>query len=176
MTLTSNNADNAADTKAVDLSRVTIGIGANLGNAQETVEQTIQLLCKKNEFNDAAFSSIYKSAPIDSSGPDYFNAVLTADTTLSAPQVLSLLQNIERDAGRERPYKNAPRSLDLDLLLYDTLQMDSPILTLPHPRMHLRAFVLMPLAEIAPDAIIPGIGPVSELLDSVADQSVVAVA
>ena len=93
-------------------------------------------------------SSLYLSAPIQAQGPDFVNAVVALQTQLSAPDLLSALQSIEVLAGRERPYPNAPRTLDLDLLLYGQAQMDSPALTLPHPRMRQRAFVMTPLAEL----------------------------
>jgi len=98
-------------------------------------------------------SSLYQTAPIDSSGPDYLNAVAEVSTTLTAPGLLRALQAIENAAGRERPYRNAPRTLDLDLLLYGSARIDSPELTVPHPRMWERAFVLVPLAEMAPDLV-----------------------
>jgi 2-amino-4-hydroxy-6-hydroxymethyldihydropteridine diphosphokinase len=97
-----------------------------------------------------AASPLYRSAPVDSSGPDYINAVLQISTRLSAPALLAQLHQLERGAGRERPYRNAPRTLDLDLLLYGAARIDSPTLTVPHPRMRQRAFVLRPLADIAP--------------------------
>jgi 2-amino-4-hydroxy-6-hydroxymethyldihydropteridine diphosphokinase len=96
---------------------------------------------------------LYASAPIDSSGPDYINAVVAVQTLLTAPQLLVQLQSIETQAGRERPYRNAPRTLDLDLLLYGQACIQSPALTVPHPRMWERAFVVLPLAEIAPDRV-----------------------
>jgi len=111
-----------------------------------------------------AQSSFYRSAPIDSSGPDYVNAVVQLQTNLIAPELLAQLQTIEQGAGRERPYRNAPRTLDLDLLLFGDASIQSPSLTLPHPRMWQRAFVLLPLAEIAPALVS------AALLDSVKDQ------
>ena len=98
-------------------------------------------------------SSLYRTAPIDSSGPDYVNAVVALQTLLTAPALLTALQGIENEAGRERPYRNAPRLLDLDILLYGQATISSAILTVPHPRMYERAFVLIPLAEIAPDQV-----------------------
>jgi 2-amino-4-hydroxy-6-hydroxymethyldihydropteridine diphosphokinase len=86
-------------------------------------------------------------------GEDYFNAVAELDTGLTAPGLLNHLQQIEQQAGRERPYRNAPRTLDLDLLLYGSGRIDSVRLTVPHPRMAQRAFVLVPLAEIAPGLV-----------------------
>ena len=98
-------------------------------------------------------SSLYRTAPIDSSGPDYVNAVVALQTLLTAPALLTALQGIENEAGRERPYRNAPRLLDLDILLYGQATISSALLTVPHPRMYERAFVLIPLAEIAPDQV-----------------------
>jgi 2-amino-4-hydroxy-6-hydroxymethyldihydropteridine diphosphokinase len=100
-------------------------------------------------------SGLYRSAPVDSSGPNYINAVVEVATILTAPRLLASLQAIEQAAGRERPYVNAPRTLDLDLLLYGSGGIASPRLTLPHPRMWGRAFVLLPLHEIAP-RLVPG--------------------
>jgi 2-amino-4-hydroxy-6-hydroxymethyldihydropteridine diphosphokinase len=101
-------------------------------------------------------SSLYRTAPVDSSGPDYFNAVAEIATTLTAPDLLTALQAIEQGAGRERPYRNAPRTLDLDLLLYGSARIHSATLTVPHPRMGTRAFVLVPLHEIAPSLVTDG--------------------
>jgi 2-amino-4-hydroxy-6-hydroxymethyldihydropteridine diphosphokinase len=102
-----------------------------------------------------ARSSLYRSAPFEASGPDFINAVAALDTGLDAPGLLAAMQQIELDAGRERPYRNAPRTLDLDLLLYGSVVLETPALTLPHPRMQQRAFVLLPLAEIAPALVSP---------------------
>ncbi len=102
-----------------------------------------------------ACSSLYRTAPIESHGPDYINAVVAISTALTAPDLLRMLQKLEHAAGRERPYRNAPRTLDLDLLIYGEASIDSPLLTVPHPRMFERAFVLQPLAEIAPLRVTP---------------------
>jgi 2-amino-4-hydroxy-6-hydroxymethyldihydropteridine diphosphokinase len=118
-------------------------------------------------------SPLYRTAPIDSSGDDYVNAVAALETTLSPHALLAALLDIEQAHGRERPYRNAPRTLDLDLLLYGSeVVQDFPTLILPHPRMHERAFVLVPLAEIAPDAVIPGHGTAAALCAGVADQAI----
>jgi 2-amino-4-hydroxy-6-hydroxymethyldihydropteridine diphosphokinase len=100
-------------------------------------------------------SSLYRSAPVDAGGPDYINAVVEIRTALTAPGLLAQLQRIELGAGRTRPFRNAPRTLDLDLLLYGSGSIASERLTVPHPRMQERAFVLLPLAEIAPQAVPP---------------------
>ena len=127
-----------------------IGIGANLGDAQTTVLQAIQDIRALPGATVLRASSLYRTAPVDSSGPDYINAVVEISTTLDAQALLAQLQAIENKAGRARPYRNAPRTLDLDILLYGDLAINSPTLVLPHPRMNERAFVLVPLAEIAP--------------------------
>ena len=127
-----------------------IALGANLGNAMHTVESAIQTLGSLPTTTLGKVSSLYRTAPIDSSGPDYINAVVQVFTQFSAPKLLEQLKKLEQIAGRERPYKNAPRTLDLDILLYGSAHIDSPGLTVPHPRMWQRAFVLQPLSEIAP--------------------------
>lgn len=126
-----------------------IGVGANLGDALETVRRAIADISELPAVQILSVSSLYRSAPVDASGPDYVNAVLAADTTLSAWDLLAKLQTLEQSAGRERPYRNAPRTLDLDLLLYGDAEIRTPELTVPHPRMWERAFVVMPLQEIA---------------------------
>ena len=130
-----------------------IGIGANLGDAQKAVRQAIEDLCHVPGVQLLTASSLYRTAPIDSSGPDYINAVAAVSTTLTAPALLTCLQCLEQGAGRERPYRNAPRTLDLDLLLYGDARIASANLTAPHPRMWERAFVVIPLAEIAPQMV-----------------------
>ena len=132
---------------------VYVALGANLGDAAQTLRDALQALGRRPGLRLLKASSLYRTAPVDSSGPDYLNAVAEVATTLSAPALLAALQAIECDAGRERPYRNAPRTLDLDLLLYGSARIDSPDLTVPHPRMWARAFVLVPLAEIAPTLV-----------------------
>ena len=128
----------------------TIGLGANLGDARQAVQDAMLAIAAFEHCQLRAASPLYRSAPVDSSGPDYFNAVMQISTRLTAPDLLVRLHQLERGAGRERPYRNAPRTLDLDILRYGTARIDSPTLTVPHPRMHQRAFVLRPLADIAP--------------------------
>jgi 2-amino-4-hydroxy-6-hydroxymethyldihydropteridine diphosphokinase len=130
-----------------------IALGANLGD-------TVASLCKAmSDLADLAGvclvrrSSLYRTAPFESSGPDYLNAVVEITTCLTAPNLLTKLQALERAAGRERTYRNAPRTLDLDILIYGEARIDSATLTIPHPRMSERAFVLVPLAEIAPQMV-----------------------
>lgn len=127
-----------------------VALGANLGDARRTIRQALLALDHLPQTRLVRASSLYRTAPIDSSGPDYINAVAEVATTLDPQALLAELQRLELAAGRERPYLNAPRTLDLDILLYDDLRLDSPTLTIPHPRMATRAFVLVPLTEIAP--------------------------
>jgi 2-amino-4-hydroxy-6-hydroxymethyldihydropteridine diphosphokinase len=127
-----------------------VGLGANLGDAAQAVRGAIDSIAAIPDTLVTKRSSLYRSAPVDSSGPDYVNAVVEVSTRLDALALLSQLQAIEQQAGRTRPYRNAPRTLDLDLLLYGTADIASERLTVPHPRMNERAFVLLPLAEIAP--------------------------
>lgn len=145
-------------------------MGANLGAAAITLRAALDSLARLPGNRLLGCSSLYRTAPIDSGGPDYLNAVAVLGTSLSAQTLLEALLGIEAAHGRQRPYPNAPRTLDLDLLLVGAQQRSTPRLTLPHPRLHLRAFVLRPLAEVAPDLVVPGRGPVSELLDGVRGQ------
>jgi 2-amino-4-hydroxy-6-hydroxymethyldihydropteridine diphosphokinase len=149
-----------------------IGLGANLGDARAALRAAVEALGALPQTSLLACSSVYRTAPIDSSGPDYFNAVAAVRTRLSPQVLLARLLAIELQHGRERPYRNAPRTLDLDLLLYGHETLDTPTLTLPHPRMHERAFVLLPLAEIAPQVHIPGRADLAALLRGVAGQRV----
>lgn len=131
-----------------------IGLGANLGDdPAAALGLAVQQLAGTPGITVTAQSSYYRTAPIDSSGPDYTNAVVEVRTSLTAPGLLDCLQGIEASAGRERPYRNAPRTLDLDVLLYGDAQVSSPTLEIPHPRMWQRAFVLLPLAEVAPQRV-----------------------
>ena len=130
-----------------------IALGANLGDALATVRQALADLGHLPQTQLAAASRLYRTAPHEALGPDFINAVARLETRLTAPELLDALQALENAAGRERPYLNAPRTLDLDILLYGDAQIDSPRLTIPHPRMLGRAFVLRPLADVAPDKV-----------------------
>jgi 2-amino-4-hydroxy-6-hydroxymethyldihydropteridine diphosphokinase len=132
-------------------SRAYVGLGANLGSdLLATLTQAAQALAALPGTRLVALSSAWRSAPVDAGGPDFLNAVAALETTLAPLELLDGLQAIEQAHGRERPYRNAPRTLDLDLLLYGDQVLDTPRLTLPHPRLGERAFVLRPLLEIAP--------------------------
>lgn len=150
--------------------RAFIGLGANLGEPLATLAAARAAIAAWPQGRVLACSSPWRSAPVDAGGPDYANAVLLLATPLGAPELLDALQALEQAHGRERPYVNAPRTLDLDLLLFDDLVLDTPRLTLPHPRLHQRAFVLRPLLEIAPAAAAPGLGPLAAHLPAVAAQ------
>lgn len=149
-----------------------IGIGANLGDASANVDDALARLGALGGARLLAASGKYRTAPIDSSGDDYINAVACIDTELDAPALLAALHGIELAHGRERPYRNAPRTLDLDILLYGDQRIDLPSLHVPHPRMLERAFVLVPLLEIAPDAVVPGRGPARDYLAAVSRQGI----
>lgn len=146
--------------------RVYVALGANLGDAAATLRDAIRWLADLPGTTVYAASSLYRTAPWEASGPDFINAVAALDTQLTAPDLLVCLHTLEARAGRERPYLNAPRTLDLDLLLYGSAGIDSPRLTVPHPRMWQRAFVLVPLAEVAPEWVTP------EDLQAVAGQQI----
>jgi 2-amino-4-hydroxy-6-hydroxymethyldihydropteridine diphosphokinase len=133
----------------------TLGVGANLGDPRAAVRKAIEDLAQLPSTVTVAVSSLYGSAPLDADGPDYVNAVVQVRTALSPGALLAALQAIEQQAGRERPYRNAPRTLDLDILLYGEHSVDREDLQIPHPRMWQRAFVVLPLAEIAPDLVSP---------------------
>jgi 2-amino-4-hydroxy-6-hydroxymethyldihydropteridine diphosphokinase len=143
-----------------------VALGANLGDAIGAIQEATQALAHTPGIGQVRASRLYRSAPVDASGPDFVNAVAELQTTLTAPDLLGALQGIETAAGRLRPYRHAPRTLDLDLLLYGSASVSSPRLTVPHPRMMQRAFVLRPLAELAPERV------ATEQLAAVADQAI----
>ncbi|MBT9457899.1 MAG: 2-amino-4-hydroxy-6-hydroxymethyldihydropteridine diphosphokinase [Burkholderiaceae bacterium] len=153
------------------MEKVFIGLGANLGDARITLDAALEALRNLPQSEWLGRSSIYRTAPVDASGPDYLNAVAALRTSLSPQDLLAALQAIEQAHGRERPYRNAPRTLDLDLLLYGGQVLDTPALQLPHPRMHQRAFVLAPLIEVEPGVEIPGQGAAAPLLAGLGDQA-----
>lgn len=148
-----------------------VGLGANLGEAVATVRQAARELTAAEGVGALRLSALYDTAPIDSSGPDYVNAVAEIRTVLAPLALLACLQAIEQAHGRLRPYRNAPRTLDLDLLWYDGRRLAGPTLIVPHPRMHERAFVLRPLLDLAPDLVLDQ-GPVAALLARCTDQAI----
>jgi 2-amino-4-hydroxy-6-hydroxymethyldihydropteridine diphosphokinase len=148
--------DSAPAAGEVRAARAFVGLGANLGEPGRAIAGAIRAIAALPGTRLVAVSSLYRSAPVDAAGPDFLNAVAQISTSLEPLALLRELQAIEQGEGRERPYRNAPRTLDLDLLLYDDLVLAGPVLELPHPRMHSRAFVLRPLAELDPTLRIPG--------------------
>jgi 2-amino-4-hydroxy-6-hydroxymethyldihydropteridine diphosphokinase len=149
-----------------------IGVGANLGFARDAVLNALADLERLPDTEFVQASSLYRSAPIDAEGPDFINAVAELETSLSAPDLLAYLWSLETQAGRVRTERNAPRTLDLDLLLYGQAIIKTKELIVPHPRMTERAFVLLPLLELDPEIEIPGAGPARELVEHVDDQDV----
>lgn len=151
-----------------------VALGANLGDPKATVLAAFAALANLPESRVARCSSLYRTAPVGIlSQPDFVNAVALLETTLAPEALLDALLDIEARFGRIRRERNGPRTLDLDLLLYDDIELDLPRLTLPHPRLHLRAFVLLPLAEVAPELAIPRRGSVAAWLPAVANQGIV---
>lgn len=148
-----------------------IGLGANLGDPRKTLAEALAEIAATPGVHRCVASSLFGSVPVDAAGPEFVNAVARIDTDLTPLALLDALQAIENRHGRTRPHRNAPRTLDLDLLLYDALRMESPRLTLPHPRMHSRAFVLAPLGELAPGLQLPQ-GSVETLLAQCAGQEI----
>ena len=151
-----------------------IGLGANLGDPRAQLQAALEALSQLPGTELAAHSSLWHSAPVGyADQPPFVNAVARLRTRLDADALLDALQGIEAAHGRTRSFANAPRTLDLDLLLYGQETRDTARLTLPHPRMHARAFVLRPLSEIDPHLDVPGHGPVAGLLAGVALQDCV---
>lgn len=152
------------------MTRAFIALGSNLAEPIEQVNNAFAALEKIPQTRVIKQSSLYKTAPIDCPQvsdeivPDFINAVAEVETTLSPEALLDAIHAIENAAGRLRPYINAPRVLDCDLLLYENVVQNTNKLTLPHPRMHLRGFVLLPLFEIAPQLILPNHGKIATLM------------
>ena len=151
--------------------QVFIALGSNLEDPVFQVRKAFDEIAILPECNLLSCSSLYRSAPIGKCDqPDFINAVVQIETTLSPYNLLKALLQIEQNHGRVRRLPNGPRTLDLDILMYDKLECNKHNLILPHPRMHQRAFVLKPLMEISKDCFIPGRGAVAELLSACAEQ------
>jgi 2-amino-4-hydroxy-6-hydroxymethyldihydropteridine diphosphokinase len=149
-----------------------LGLGANLGDARQTLKDAVVCLAQQRTIAVLGKSSLYRTAPVDAVGDDYYNCVVKIDTTLTARELLALCHKVEHHFGRERPYRNAPRTLDLDILLYGDDAIDEPDLIVPHPRLTDRAFTLVPLVEIDPSLAIPARGRAATFLPAVADQRI----
>lgn len=138
--------------------RAFIGLGANLGDPRRSVEEALAEIAALPQTRLLRRSSLYRTAPVEAGGPDYVNAVAEVETVLAPLELLRALLAIEEAHGRRRSVRNAPRTLDLDLLLHGDTTVETPELTLPHPRLHQRAFVLEPLLEVAPGLVVDGLG------------------
>ena len=150
-----------------------VALGANLADPVMQVRHAVAALAQLPESRLLRTSSLYRTQPVGIAGqPDFINAVAALETTLTPHALLQALLDQETQFGRRRDYRHAPRTLDLDLLLYDAVKVDTPALQLPHPRMHLRAFVLAPLVEIAPDCALPGRGTAAAWLPAVSMQRI----
>ncbi len=149
-----------------------IGLGSNLGDAIDNVTRAMTRLAAMPMSKLDLQSSLFCSAPVDAEGDDFVNAVVRLQTGLTAFDLLCELQQIESDFGRERPYVNAPRTLDLDILLYGDQIINSAALVVPHPRLAQRAFALIPLLQIEPFATIPGLGPAHSFVPDVVHQKI----
>jgi 2-amino-4-hydroxy-6-hydroxymethyldihydropteridine diphosphokinase len=150
-----------------------IALGANLGDPVATVLAAFGALANLNESRVVHTSSLYRTTPVgNTEQPEFINAVAALETTLAPEELLDALLEVEQRFGRIRAEKNGPRTLDLDLLLYNDLELELPRLTLPHPRLHLRAFVLLPLAEISPKMPLPRRGTIAAWLPAVANQGI----
>lgn len=151
--------------------RAYVGLGANLGDSAATLRQVLTQLEATRGVTAVTASPFYRSAPVDAAGPDFINAVAAVDTVLAPLDLLDVLQALENEHGRLRPYRNAPRTLDLDLLLHGDARLDHERLILPHHRMHLRAFVLLPLRDLAPGLALQG-QPLDAWIDAIHDQPI----
>ena len=151
--------------------RAFIGLGSNMVNPSSQVRQAMQSIDQLPETRVLARSSLYRSAPVGYlEQPDFINAVVQVETELAPRDLLQALLELEQQQGRTREFLNSPRTLDLDVLLYDDLQHHEHGLTVPHPQMHKRAFVLLPLLEIAPECVIPGVGAAQMAMKQCGDQ------
>lgn len=148
-----------------------VGLGSNLGDSADQLQLALSCIAGLPGTRLVAQSSLYRSAPVGFlDQPDFVNAVAKIETRLTPQDLLAAMLHIEQHHGRERTFVNAPRTLDLDVLLYDDVRMHEQGLTLPHPEMHRRAFVLLPLLEIAPDCAIPGVGKAESAMQGCLDQ------
>jgi len=136
--------------------RAMVGLGSNLGDRLANLQRAVDLLAEREGVRVIRTSRIYETAPVGPPQPDYLNSVTELETTLSARELLEACLGVEREMGRERAERWGPRVIDLDLLTYGREEIDEPGLTVPHPRMHERAFVLVPLLELDSEPMLPG--------------------
>jgi 2-amino-4-hydroxy-6-hydroxymethyldihydropteridine diphosphokinase len=154
------------------MARAFIGFGGNIGDTRQLITDAIVCLALRTELQVVAKSCFYQSAPVEATGGDYINAVIEIETELSPYGLLHVCQTIEQEFGRERPYANAPRTLDLDILSFEGVTQNETELMLPHPRIIERSFVLLPLLEIAPDIFLPNWGELKSYLPKLAHQRI----
>lgn len=154
------------------MAKVFLGLGGNLGDAKQTLKDAIICLAQNPHVEVISRSCYYKSAPIDATGDDFVNSVIAITTNLNPLTLLKLCQSVEDSFGRERPFPNAPRTIDIDILTYDKEEHNLPELTIPHPRMTERLFVLLPLLEIEPEINLPGFGPLKDLIAGLSNQRI----
>ena len=158
------------------MSKIYIALGSNLDEPSEQIYKAINSIDAVDDLSVTHISSLYKTKPIGKiDQPDFINAVIEVEGDISPENLHAALQDIETKAGRIRKELNEPRTLDLDILLIDDLIMKTKKLTIPHPRMHQRQFVIVPLFEINPKLNIPGIGPINKILKMIPDQGVVKI-
>ena len=158
------------------MSKIYIALGSNLEEPSQQIYKAINLIDAIDKLSVTDKSSLYKTKPIGKiDQPDFINAAIEVEGNISPENLHAALQNIETQAGRIRIELNEPRTLDLDILLIDDLIMKTKKLTIPHPRMHQRQFVIVPLFEINQELNIPGIGSIDEILKSIPDQGVVKI-
>ena len=154
------------------MAKAFIGFGGNIGDTRQLITDAIVCLAQRSELHILAKSCFYQSAPVEALGGDYINAVIEIETQLTPYGLLHVCQAIEQEFGRERPYANAPRTLDLDILSYEGVTQNETELMLPHPKIIERSFVLLPLLEIAPDFFLPNFGQLKAYLPKVAHQRI----
>ena len=154
------------------MAKAFIGFGGNIGDTRQLITDAIVCLALRSELQILAKSCFYQSAPVEATGGDYINAVVEIETELTPYGLLHVCQAIEQQFGRERPYSNAPRTLDLDILSFEGVTQNETELMLPHPRIIERSFVLLPLLEIAPDFFLPNLGELKAYLPNVAHQRI----
>ena len=154
------------------MARAFIGFGGNIGDTRQLITDAIVCLAQRSQLEILAKSCFYQSAPVEALGGDYINAVIEIETQLSPYGLLHVCQAIEQEFGRERPYANAPRTLDLDILFYEGVTQSETELMLPHPKIVERSFVLLPLLEIAPNFFLPDFGELRAYLPKVAHQRI----
>ena len=151
------------------MTRAYVGLGANLGDRERTLREAVDALAAEDGIEVLAVSTLRDTDPVGvGDQPRYLNGAAELETTLTARELLEALLALEQQFGRVRvPGEHGPRTLDLDLLLYGDEELDEPGLTVPHPRLHERVFVLEPLAELAPSLVVPGRGEVESLRSGV---------